>query len=127
MRQFPGGTALADPSSDWRRDPTRHEGLGCRIPEEQQPNLATLAIVPALRAIRNLCPRTDSQRRGPEVLVLYLKRPRAKSWELRGCGGALQIQRLEGSRPGGLWDLYLDEPVLIVCEFAVAVRALGLR
>ena len=60
----------------------------------------------------------------PEVLVLYLKRPRAKSWELRRCGGALQIQRLEGSRPGGLWDLYLDEPVLIVCEFAVAVRAL---
>jgi len=60
-----------------------------------------------------------------EVLVLYLKRPRAKSWELRRCGGALQIQRLEGSRPGGLWDLYLDERVLIVCEFAVAVRALG--
>ena len=35
------------------------------------------------------------------VLVLYLKRPRAKSWELRRCVGALQIQRLEGSRPGG--------------------------
>jgi hypothetical protein len=59
--------------------------------------------------------------------VLYLKRPRAKSWELRRCGGALQIQRLEGSRPGGLWDLYLGEPVLIVCEFAVAVRALGFQ
>ena len=44
--------------------------------------------------------------------MLYLKRPRAKSWELRRCGGALQIQRLEGSRPGGLWDLYLDEPVV---------------
>src|SRR5579864_2587774 len=43
------------------------------------------------------------------------------------CEGALQIQRLEGSRPGGLWDLYLDEPVLIVCKFAVAVRALGCR
>jgi len=43
------------------------------------------------------------------------------------CEGALQIQRLEGSRPGGLWDLYLDEPVLIVCEFAVAVRALGFQ
>jgi hypothetical protein len=63
----------------------------------------------------------------PEVLVLYLKRPRAKSSELRRCVGALQIQRLEGSRPGGLWDLYLDEPVLIVCEFAVAVRALGFQ
>ena len=62
-----------------------------------------------------------------EVLVLYLKRPRAKSGELRRCGGALQIQRLEGSRPGGLWDLYLDEPALIVCEFAVAVRALGFQ
>ena len=33
--------------------------------------------------------------------MLYLKRPRAKSWELRRCGGALQIQRLEGSRPRG--------------------------
>jgi hypothetical protein len=38
--------------------------------------------------------------------------------------GALQIQRLEGSRLGELWDLYLDEPVLIVCEVAVAVDAL---
>jgi hypothetical protein len=40
---------------------------------------------------------------------------------------ALQIQRLEGSRPGGLWDLYLDEPVLILCEYAIAVRALGFQ
>ena len=63
----------------------------------------------------------------PEVLVLYLERPRAKSWELGRCVRALQIQRLEGSRPGGLWDLYLDEPVLIVCSFAVAVRALGFQ
>src|SRR5580700_9426143 len=62
-----------------------------------------------------------------QVLVLYLKRPRAKSWELRRGEGALQIQRLEGSRPGGLWDLYLDGAVLIVCEFAVAVRALGFQ
>jgi hypothetical protein len=68
-----------------------------------------------------------SQRRWSEVLVLYLKRPRAKSWELRRCGGALQIQRLEGSRPGGLWDLYLDEPLLMVCEFAVGVRGLGFQ
>src|SRR5579864_596980 len=60
----------------------------------------------------------------PEVLVLYLKRPRRKSWESRRCGGALQIQRLEGSRPAGLWDLYLDEAVLIVCEFAATVRGL---
>ena len=44
--------------------------------------------------------------------MLYLERPRAKSWELRRCVGALQIQRLEGSRPRGLWDLYLDEPVV---------------
>jgi hypothetical protein len=27
--------------------------------------------------------------------------------------------------PAGLWDLYLDESVLIVCEFAATVRALG--
>jgi hypothetical protein len=59
--------------------------------------------------------------------VLYLKRPLAKSWELRRCVGALQIQRLEGSRPAGLWDLYLDEPVLILCESAIAVRALGIQ
>ena len=64
---------------------------------------------------------------GPEVLVLYLKRPRAENWELSRCGGALQIQRLEGSRPGGLWDLHLDEPILIVWEFAVAIRALGFQ
>jgi hypothetical protein len=59
--------------------------------------------------------------------VLYLKRPLAKSWELRRCVGALQIQRLEGSRPAGLWDLYLDEPVSILCEYAIAVRALGFQ
>jgi hypothetical protein len=40
------------------------------------------------------------------------------------CEGALQIQRLEGSRLGGLWGLYLDEPVLIVREVDVAVGAL---
>ena len=65
--------------------------------------------------------------RYPEVLVLYLKYPRAKSGELRRCEGALQIQRLERSRPAGLWDLYLDEPVLIVCECALAVRVLGFQ
>ena len=64
---------------------------------------------------------TDS---GPEVLVLYLKRPRAKNWELRRCGGALQIQRLEGSRPWGLWDLFLDEAVAVVCGVGLAVGAL---
>src|SRR5216683_370176 len=77
-----------------------------------------LGIVPRSRATRNYS--------GQEVLGLYLKRPRAKSWDSRRCVGALRIQRLEGSRPRGLWDLYLDEPVLVVCEFAVAVRALGL-
>ena len=54
--------------------------------------------------------------------MLYLKRPLAKSWELRRCVGALL-----GSRPGGLWDFYLDEPVLILCEYAIAVRALGFQ
>jgi hypothetical protein len=43
------------------------------------------------------------------------------------CIRALQIQRLEGSRPAGLWHLYLDESVSIVCEFAAAVRALGFQ
>jgi hypothetical protein len=63
----------------------------------------------------------------PEVLVLYLKRPRAKSWELRRCVGALQIQRLEGSRPGGLWDLFLDEAVVVVCGVAPAVGVLSFQ
>jgi hypothetical protein len=82
--------------------------------------------LPSDRSQRSYHPvEGDSERSEPEVLVLYLKRPRAKSWELRRCVRALQIQRLEGSRPGGLWDLYLDEPVLIVCEFPVAVKALG--
>ena len=62
--------------------------------------------------------------RCPQVLVLYLERPRAKSWELRRCVGALQIQRLEGCRPGGLLDLYPDEPVVVVWEMALAVGAL---
>ena len=56
--------------------------------------------------------------------MLYLKRPRAKSWELRRCVGALQIQRLEGSRPVGLWDLYPDDAVVVVCEVALAVGVL---
>jgi hypothetical protein len=43
---------------------------------------------------------------------------------LRRCVGALQIQRLEGSRLWGLWGLYMDALVLIVWEVAVAVGAL---
>jgi hypothetical protein len=69
----------------------------------------------------------DSQRRWPEVLGLYLERPLHNRSRVHDLGRALQIQRLEGSRPGGLWDLYLDEAVLIVCEFAVAVRGLGFQ
>ena len=34
-----------------------------------------------------------------QVLVLYLERPPRNSAQLRGFGGALLIQRLEGSRP----------------------------
>jgi hypothetical protein len=79
------------------------------------------------RGLRRQKGSTGHADRYPEVLVLYLKCPRAKSGELSCCGGALQIQRLEGSRPGGLWDLYLDGAVLIVCEFAVAIRALGFQ
>ena len=56
--------------------------------------------------------------------MLYLKRPLAKNWELRRCVGALQIQRLEGSRPAGLWDLFLDEAVVVVCEVSLAVGEL---
>jgi hypothetical protein len=56
--------------------------------------------------------------------VLYLERPLDKRLRVHDLGRALQIQRLEGSRPWGLWDLYVDEPVLIVCEVAAAVGAL---
>jgi hypothetical protein len=59
--------------------------------------------------------------------VLYLRRLRAKSWGLRRCVGALQIQRLEGSRPAGLWDLFLDEAVVVVCEVAPAVGLLAFQ
>jgi len=41
--------------------------------------------------------------------------------------GRFRYSDLKEAAPGGLWDLYLDEPVLIVCEFAVAVRALGFQ
>lgn len=51
--------------------------------------------------------------------------PTSKELGVEALWGALQIQRLEGSRPWGLWDLYLDEAVLMVCEFAVAIMALG--
>jgi hypothetical protein len=41
--------------------------------------------------------------------------------------GRFRYSDLKEAAPGGLWDLYLHEPVLIVCEFAVAVRALGFQ
>jgi hypothetical protein len=46
---------------------------------------------------------------------------------LRRCVGALQIQRLEGSRPVGLWDLFLHEAVVVVCEVAPAVGVLSFQ
>ena len=41
--------------------------------------------------------------------------------------GRFRYGDLKEAAPGGLWDLYLDEPAVIVCEFAVAVRALGFQ
>jgi hypothetical protein len=69
--------------------------------------------VPGWSAIRS---NPDGHRADqyPQVLVMYLKRPRVKSYRSMRCVWALQIQRLEGSRPGGLWGLCVDEPVLIV-------------
>ncbi len=68
------------------------------------------------RACRRLLPRSPSavseappsEERGVETL-----------WR----GASDTALGLEGSRPGGLWDLYLDEPVLIVGEVEVAVGA----
>jgi hypothetical protein len=63
-----------------------------------------------------------------EVLVLYLKRPTSEDLSFRcAMKGRFRYSDLKEAAPGGLWDLYLDEPVLIVCEFAVAVRALGFQ
>jgi hypothetical protein len=45
-------------------------------------------------------------------------------WFRCAVKGRFRYSDLKEAAPGGLWDLYLDEPVLIVCEFAVAVRAL---
>jgi hypothetical protein len=39
---------------------------------------------------------------------------------------ALRIQRLEGSRPSGLWELYAVERVLIARKRATAVRVVGM-
>jgi hypothetical protein len=36
----------------------------------------------------------------PEVLVLYLKRPCAKSWELRCCVGRFRYSDLKEAAPG---------------------------
>jgi hypothetical protein len=41
--------------------------------------------------------------------------------------GRFGYSDLKEAALGGLWDLYLDEPVVIVCEFVVAVRALGFQ
>jgi hypothetical protein len=41
--------------------------------------------------------------------------------------GRFRYSDLKEAVPWGLWDLYLDEPVLIVCEFAVATRVLGFQ
>jgi hypothetical protein len=60
-----------------------------------------------------------------EVLGLYLKRPRAQSWSLRAAEGRFRYSDLKEAAPrGSLCGLYLDEPVLIVCEVGVAVGAL---
>jgi hypothetical protein len=56
--------------------------------------------------------------------VLYLKRPGVKIYRSDALCRALEIQRLEGSRPEELWGLYVDKPDLIVSEVAVAVGAL---
>ena len=41
--------------------------------------------------------------------------------------GRFRYSDLKEAVPGGLWDLYLDEPILMVCELAVAIRALGFQ
>jgi hypothetical protein len=44
---------------------------------------------------------------------------------LKGAEGRFRYSDLKEAAPrGSLWGLYLDEPVLIVCEVGVAVGAL---
>jgi len=51
--------------------------------------LETVAIVQSEDLSGKLFPGTDFQRRGPEVLVLYLKRPRVKIYRSDAlCTGA---------------------------------------
>jgi hypothetical protein len=60
--------------------------------------------------------------------LLYLKRPTSEDLWLRcAVEGRFRYSDLKEAAPGGLWDLYLDEPVLIGWEFAVAFRALGFQ
>jgi hypothetical protein len=41
--------------------------------------------------------------------------------------GRFRYSDLKEAAPGGLWDLYLDESVLMVCECDVAVGVLGFQ
>jgi hypothetical protein len=67
----------------------------------------------------------EGNRSSREVLVLYLKRPRLKRWLQWRDLRALRVQRLEGSRPPGLWDLYASKLVLIGCQSTLATGALA--
>jgi hypothetical protein len=72
-----------------------------------------------------LCAKTESRPRRSRSLSAVSEAPTSRELGVEALWRALQIQRLEGSRPWGLWDLYLDERVLMVCEFAVAIGRSG--
>jgi hypothetical protein len=58
------------------------------------------------------------------LIVLYLKRPRVDLRFRCAVYGRFRYRDLKEAAPGDLWGLYVDEPVLIVREAAVAVGAL---
>jgi hypothetical protein len=60
--------------------------------------------------------------------VLYLKRPTSEDLSFRcAVKGRFRYSDLKEAAPADYGILYLYEPVLIVCEFAVAVRVLGFQ
>ena len=80
--------------------------------------------IPALSALRKQCTRTER---------ISLRSLRAVSGSVRrttgrGCiisGGRSRYSDLKEAAPrSSLWGLFVDQPVLIVCEVAVAVGAL---
>ena len=114
-RQYRAADALQDlPSNAWGRKPELGVPVHSRSADSDrvvgQPETVQKLVWGRLlpRSPSAVSEAPPSEERGVETL-----------WR----GASDTALGLEGSRPGGLWDLYLDEPVLIVGEVEVAVGA----